>query len=90
LVKIVCLTRAVAKRWNERRKEGDVCVFCGWYWSRGGEEAGPFKTRSAAVADAYYRFHLNRERPTVFEPEPAPIRLRPRATYNDRARARAA
>lgn len=64
-VKIAYLDRDTAKWWNTRKRPDDTAIFCGWYWSRGGDEAGPFRTRSAAIRDAYYRFVLLREPPTV-------------------------
>lgn len=64
-VRLVRVDREAAKWWNMRRKSDDTPVFCGWYWVRGHEEAGPFGTRSAAIRDAYYRFVLKREVPAV-------------------------
>lgn len=64
-VRFVYLNRETTKWWNARRRPDDTATFCGWYWVRGDEEAGPFRTRSAAVRDAYYRFVLRRELPAV-------------------------
>jgi hypothetical protein len=64
-VKIVYLGRDTAKSWNEVRHADDTAVFCGWFWIRDGEEAGPFRTRSSAIRDAFYRFVLLREIPSV-------------------------
>lgn len=64
-VQVVYLDRETSKWWNARRRPDDTTVFCGWYWINGEEEAGPFKSRSAAVRDAYYRFVLHREIPNV-------------------------
>lgn len=64
-VRVVYLDRDTAKWWNMRRKSDDTATFCGWYWVRGDEEAGPFRTRSSALRDAYYRFVLQRELPAV-------------------------
>ena len=65
LVRVVYLDRATAKLWNSRRDNGDTAVFCGFYWIKGGNEGGPFKTRSSALRDAYYRFVLRRDPPTA-------------------------
>lgn len=64
-VRIVFVGRETAKWWNQRRKVDDTVQFCGWYWVRGSEEAGPFRSRSACMRDAYYRFVLLREMPSV-------------------------
>ena len=64
-VKIVYVDRETSKWWNTRRRPDDTVVFCGWYWIRGTEEAGPFRSRSAAYRDAYYRHVLRREPPSV-------------------------
>jgi hypothetical protein len=64
-VRVVYLDRDTAKWWNQRRDKQDTAMFCGYYWIRGSDEAGPFRTRSAAIRDAYYRFVLNREPPTI-------------------------
>lgn len=62
-VTIAYVGATLAKWWNGRRKQGEVCTFSGWYWFRKGEEGGPYKSPSAAHRDAYYRFVLNREAP---------------------------
>lgn len=64
-VQVVYLDRETSKWWNGRRKGDDTAVFCGWFWVKGSEEAGPFKTRSSAIRDAYYTFILKRELPSV-------------------------
>lgn len=64
-VRIVYVDRATAKWWNSRKKPSDTATFTGFYWIKDNEEAGPFKTRSAAIRDAYYRFVLHRETPSV-------------------------
>lgn len=69
-VRIVYLDRETSKWWNQRRRQDDTPIFCGWYWIKGQEEAGPFKTRSAALRDAYYRFVLEREAPRAFGAKP--------------------
>lgn len=64
-VRIVRVTREQTKWWNQRRQKEDTVVFCGFYWVRDDEEAGPFGTRSAAIRDAYYKFILKRDAPAV-------------------------
>lgn len=64
-VQIVYLDRATTKWWNARRRPADTAAFTGWFWIRGAEEAGPFKTRSAAIRAAYYMHVLSREVPHV-------------------------
>lgn len=64
-VDVVYVDRETSKWWNARRRREDTVVFCGWYWIRGQDEAGPFRSRSAAVRDAYYRFVLQRELPSI-------------------------
>jgi hypothetical protein len=65
LVQIVYLDRSTSKWWNQRRRPDDTATFCGWYWIRGRDEMGPFRSRSSCVRDAYYRFVLKRELPSV-------------------------
>jgi hypothetical protein len=65
LVQIVYLNRSTSKWWNQRRRPDDTATFCGWYWIRGRDEMGPFRSRSSCVRDAYYRFVLKRELPSV-------------------------
>jgi hypothetical protein len=52
--------------WNARRKDPktEAALLSGWYWSLGNEERGPFRSRSAAERDVYYRTVL-RSRPPV-------------------------
>jgi hypothetical protein len=64
-VQVVYVGRDTARLWNTRRKADDTPTFCGWYWFRGHDEAGPFRTMSAAYRDAYYRFVLERETPGI-------------------------
>jgi hypothetical protein len=64
-VEVVYLSRETSKWWNARRRPEDCATFCGYYWIRKREEMGPFKSRSACVRDAYYRFVLQRELPSV-------------------------
>ena len=60
------LDRSTARWWNERRAKGQPPVFCGWYWVKGPREAGPFKTQSSAMRDAYFTLVLNEHVPQVF------------------------
>lgn len=64
-VRIVLVDRQVTKWWNQRRGPDDTVQFCGWYWVRGNEEDGPFRSRSACIRDAYYKFVLRRDMPSV-------------------------
>lgn len=79
-VQIVRVDRETTKWWNQRRRPEDTVIFCGWYWVRGREEAGPFGTRSAAIRDAYYRFVLRREMPGVGHRVAYPTEAEPRNT----------
>lgn len=81
-VRVVYLDRSTSKWWNQRRQVDDTAVFCGWYWIKGREEAGPYRSRSAAYRDAYYRFVLEREQPNVghsaafgVPKQPKPLRI---------------
>lgn len=62
---VVYVGKETAKWWNARRQADDTVQFCGWYWVRGREEMGPFRSRSACIRDIYYRFVLKREMPAV-------------------------
>jgi hypothetical protein len=64
-VRIVFVGRETAKWWNHRRGPDDTVQFCGWYWVHGMEEAGPFRSRSSCIRDAYYKFVLQRDMPQV-------------------------
>jgi hypothetical protein len=64
-VEVVYLSRETSRWWNQRRRPDDTATFCGWYWIHKREEMGPFKSRSACIRDAYYRFVLQRELPSV-------------------------
>jgi hypothetical protein len=64
-VEVVYLSRETSKWWNARRRPEDTATFCGYYWIRNREEMGPFRSRSACVRDAYYKFVLQRELPSV-------------------------
>lgn len=64
-VKVVYVDRATSKWWNAKRDKDEPVTFCGWYWLRGREESGPFKSRSSALRDAYYITVLKQEVPTI-------------------------
>lgn len=54
-------SRWTASYWNERRNAREPRFFCGWYWyakHTANTINGPFKTRSAAIRDAYVRLVL--------------------------------
>jgi hypothetical protein len=54
-------SRWTAAYWNERRNASEPRFFCGWYWYTKQDTNiinGPFKTRSAAIRDAYVRIVL--------------------------------
>jgi len=65
-VEIVYLNRDVSSWWNARRSANDTATFCGWYWIKGRQEGGPFRTRSATLRDAYYQFVLHRSTPRTW------------------------
>lgn len=63
--------RYCCKWWNaHRRHHADaIALLGGWYWSYQGEEAGPFRTRSGALRDAYYRRLLKLRPPLMDQSE---------------------
>ncbi len=65
-VQVHYLTRQISAWWNARRSPEDTATFCGWYWVRNREEGGPFRTRSAALRDAYYRFVIHQRLPIMW------------------------
>jgi hypothetical protein len=52
--RVFYLPYGAARRWAENRDPGEPLVFSGWYWARGGKEAGPFRSQSAAWRDCWY------------------------------------
>jgi hypothetical protein len=65
-VRVFNLPRPIATYWNARRDKGEPVVFTGWYWTIGASrEAGPFKSRSAAYRDAWFRVVQEVEPPTL-------------------------
>ena len=65
---IFYLDWAAAKRFNEKRDKDQPIVFSGWYWARGPQEGGPFKSKSAAYRDVWYRLVLRRAPPSMHRP----------------------
>ncbi len=65
-VKVYYLSQQISQWWNARRSPEDLYTFCGWYWVRGAQESGPFRTRSAALRDAYYQFVLHQRLPKMW------------------------
>lgn len=53
-VTVFYLSYAACRHWAEHRERDEPLVFSGWYWARGGREAGPFKSQSAAWRDAWF------------------------------------
>ena len=62
---IFYVSMPMAKQFNTNRAEGTPMVFTGWYWARGALEAGPFKSKSAAYRDAWYRLVVKRVPPKM-------------------------
>jgi hypothetical protein len=51
-------SRVTTVWWNRHRSTREPRFFCGWYWYTKKDTTtinGPFKTRSAAIRDAYVR-----------------------------------
>lgn len=61
------------KWWNAQRedKKTEIALLGGWYWALAGEEAGPFRTPSAAWRDVYYRRLLEQAPPSMHKDEVA-------------------
>jgi hypothetical protein len=64
-VDVSFVNRDTTRWWNERRGQGELRYFTGWYWVRkdarnriDGDQNGPFHSMSAAVRDAYTRLQL--------------------------------
>ena len=73
-VQVVYMDRETAKFWNRSRyrQDGDPVTFTGYYWVNGREEGGPFKSRSAAYRDAWYRLVQGTELPATARQDDAP------------------
>ena len=57
--------RNITKYWNDLREDGSPVQFGGWYWQQtikgrvvSTDEEGPFRSRSAAIRDAYMKLQL--------------------------------
>lgn len=57
--------RRVTKVWNSEKEMGEPIRFGGWYWHRvvkrrviNTDEEGPFRSRSAALRDAFIKLQL--------------------------------
>lgn len=64
-VRVFYVSGRAAKLWAETRDKDEPRVFTGFYWAEGAREAGPFKTRSAAIRDAWYRVVAKRTPPNL-------------------------
>jgi hypothetical protein len=66
-VDVFFVSGAATKWWNAKRKDKktEICLLGGWYWTLGTEEAGPFRTPSAAWRDVYYRRVINQKPPVM-------------------------
>ena len=79
LVEVGYVPHSVTRYWNTRRTRDQPCVFAGWYWVNGTDEAGPFKSRSSAYRDAYFVKVLGVAPPSVPKEIPAKPNTRTRA-----------
>jgi hypothetical protein len=79
-VEVLYMSRAVSKWWNANKSPEDTRIFGGWYWVKDGREGGPFRTKSSALRDAYYRFVLHQKLPRAWAKEPPRSVLHPRKT----------
>ena len=64
--RVFYLDRAVTRSWNENRRGNELRLVTGWTWVQRGGKAlyrTGFKTRSAALRDAYYILIQHREPP---------------------------
>lgn len=66
-VEVFFVSREATKWWNARRHSRNqaIALLGGWYWTLNGEEAGPFRTPSAARRDVYYRRVLQETPPLM-------------------------
>ena len=68
-VQVFYVNWEAACQWNERRNDPEIpLVFCGWYWAKGLQEAGPFKSKSACYRDAWYVLVAQRPAPRLHKP----------------------
>lgn len=56
---------AATRLWARERAEGEPLVFSGYYWTFGNREAGPFRSKSSAYRDAWYRVVRRRLPPMI-------------------------
>lgn len=64
--RVFYLDQSHTRGWNENRRGNELRLLTGWTWSeRGGQGRSRtgFKTRSAALRDAYYVLIQHREQP---------------------------
>lgn len=74
-IKTFFVAREITKWWNARRADKHtIALLGGWYWENGQDEAGPFRTQSAALRDAYYRKVMQQKVPLMSMQEVADAR----------------
>jgi len=64
--RVFYIDQRLTRAWNENRRGKELRLLTGWTWvQRGGEGKSRtgFKTRSAALRDAYYVLVQHREQP---------------------------
>lgn len=80
---------ATTKIFNEKRSPGTPLVFSGWYWARGKQEGGPFRSQSAAYRDAWYKFCSRTRMPSIHETAVSEIKRQERAARREALNIRA-
>jgi hypothetical protein len=57
VARISYIGQAIAGRWNEHRREGELRMMTGWVWAArdGSDERAGFKSVTACYIDAWYR-----------------------------------
>jgi hypothetical protein len=65
-VQFFYLSGEAAKEYNSQLEVNSPLAFSGWFWYRGGQEFGPFKSISAARINAYYSLVLHETPPSHF------------------------
>lgn len=65
-VEFFFLDHRITKIYNDGRKKNQPRVFGGWCWAYRNQEGGPFRTRSAAMINAYYLVVLRRTPPKMY------------------------
>jgi hypothetical protein len=68
-VSVFFVSGKVTKWYNKMRTDpaSQIALLGGWYWALGAEENGPFRTRSGAERDFYYRNILKIAPPALSE-----------------------